>query len=67
MATFNLVEEPEHMVAEPDNIDAVGAVFKVMVGVPLKPEPAFPLASVTDTSEYVVVEDGDTVILFPLT
>ena len=51
MATFNLVLYPEQMVAEPDNTAAVGAAYMVIVGVPLKPEPALPLASVTDTSE----------------
>ncbi len=44
----------------------VGTGFTVINGVPLLPEPAHKLASVTDTREYVVFTVGETGMFAPL-
>ena len=49
MATLKLVYVPLQIVAVPESTDAVGPAFTVTTADPLLPEPAHPLAPVTDT------------------
>mgnify|MGYP006949118836 CR=1 FL=1 len=65
MATLKLVDVPLHIVAVPESTDEVGPAFTVTTAEPLLPEPAHPLAPVTDTKVYVVLVVGLTEMLAP--